>query len=92
MTFNCAEQYMMYCKALHFNDYATAAKVMETKEPSGQKKLGRRVVGFDPGQWDTVKLDVVVQGNISKFTSNTTKASLKRRLLATGDRLLVEVT
>lgn len=46
-TFNTAEQYMMYGKALLFKDYSTAIKILNTPSPYEQKSLGRMVSGFD---------------------------------------------
>ncbi|KAK2047497.1 DUF1768-domain-containing protein [Colletotrichum somersetense] len=87
ITFNCAEQFMMYCKAARFHDTARQARVLETKSPKEQKALGRATVGFSHESWDQVKSDVVVAGNIAKFGQNP---HLGRKLLSTGDRLLCE--
>ncbi|EJT73936.1 hypothetical protein, variant [Gaeumannomyces tritici R3-111a-1] len=87
LTFRCAEQFMMYCKAARFGDRETQRLVMATDSPKEQKRLGRAVDGFDDGGWDEVKSAVVVAGNMAKFGQN---APLGRALLATGDRLLVE--
>ena len=43
--------------------------------------------GFTDASWDEVKSAVVVAGTIAKFGQNP---KLKGKLLATGDRLLVE--
>ena len=87
--FSCAEQYMMYHKALYFKDEVTAENILNTKSPDKQKKLGRTVVGFDPNAWNEVKLDVVIQGNRLKFTQNQ---DLKELLLDTGKRILAEAS
>ena len=50
--FNCSEQAMMYYKGMFFGDTETAAKVMKTKEPRDQKKLGRAVKNFDRPSWE----------------------------------------
>jgi predicted NAD-dependent protein-ADP-ribosyltransferase YbiA (DUF1768 family) len=41
LKFNCAEQWMMYCKAAFFSDQISAAKIMESEDPAEQKKMGR---------------------------------------------------
>ncbi|KAK2018863.1 DUF1768-domain-containing protein [Colletotrichum eremochloae] len=87
ITFNCAEQFMMYCKAARFLDTARQARVLATKNPKEQKALGRETVGFTHESWDQIKSDVVVAGNIAKFGQNP---HLGRKLLSTGDRLLCE--
>ncbi|KAI9055964.1 hypothetical protein LZ554_000898 [Drepanopeziza brunnea f. sp. 'monogermtubi'] len=85
--FNCAEQFMMYCKAARFHDRTTQAKVLAASTPKEQKRLGKLVNGFDPESWDEVKSSVVLAGSIAKYEQNP---ELKDKLLATGERLLVE--
>ncbi|TVY12778.1 N-glycosidase [Lachnellula arida] len=87
MTFSCAEQFMMYCKAGRFHDKETQRRVLATTSPKEQKRLGKLTAGFTDASWDEVKSVVVVAGTIAKFGQN---AGLKGKLLATGDRLLVE--
>ena len=43
VTFTCAEQYMMYEKAMVFEDYDVVDKIMETSNPSEHKMFGRMV-------------------------------------------------
>lgn len=87
ITFSCAEQFMMYCKAGRFHDTKTQTKVMATDDPNIQKRLGKGVIGFSDSSWDMVKSEVVIAGNMAKFGQNP---KLKRKLMATGNRLLVE--
>ncbi len=87
ITFNCAEQFMMYCKAGRFRDKNTQRRVLATDSPKEQKRFGKLTVGFGDAYWDEVKSGVVVAGNMAKFGQNP---KLKRKLLVTGDRLLVE--
>ncbi|KFY12734.1 hypothetical protein V492_03699 [Pseudogymnoascus sp. VKM F-4246] len=89
ITFNCAEQFMMYCKAGRFNDRDTQRRVLATSSPKEQKHLGRQVNGFYDPRWDEVKSDVVIAGSIAKFSGNR---KLRGKLLATDDRLLVEAS
>lgn len=88
-TFNCAEQYMMYSKAVLFGDSKTAYDIMISTNPKEQKKLGRLVVGFDADQWNDVAQDVVYIGNEAKFTQNPT---LLKTLKSTGTKVLVEAS
>ncbi|KAF2141598.1 uncharacterized protein K452DRAFT_271209 [Aplosporella prunicola CBS 121167] len=88
-TFSSAEQYMMYRKAALFNDSGSQAAILRTHEPRKQKSLGRKVQGFDADKWDEVKLAVVEQGNLLRFSQNP---SLRAELLATGGRELVEAS
>jgi ribA/ribD-fused uncharacterized protein len=87
ITFNCAEQFMMYCKAGRFYDKETQGMILVTDSPKDQKRLGKLTAGFTDASWDEIKSEVVVAGNISKFRQNP---KLKRKLLATGSRMLVE--
>lgn len=88
-TFNCAEQYMMYRKALLFDDIETADKIMRVVHPGDQKRLGRRVKNFDPKIWDAVSREIVFHGNFCKFTQN---ADLLIKLLETGSTIIVEAS
>lgn len=85
----CAEQYMMYQKAILFNDPETAAKILKATEQKEMKALGREVRNFDPKTWNAHKSEIVVRGNILKFSQNP---ELKEFLLATGDKVLVEAS
>ncbi|KAF7551405.1 hypothetical protein G7046_g7727 [Stylonectria norvegica] len=87
ITFNCAEQFMMYCKAARFHDTKRQARILATDSPKVQKQLGKLTVGFSAESWDEVKSAVVEAGSMAKFSQ---KGHLQRKLLATGDRLLCE--
>jgi len=82
ITFNCAEQFIMYCKAGRFHDKETQRKVLAMTSPKEQKRLGKLTSGFSAESWDEVKSAVVLAGNIEKFGQNP---KLKGKLLATGD-------
>ena len=88
-TYNSAEQFMMASKARLFNDEETFQKIMEATEPNTCKYLGRQVKGFDSKEWDRVCYNIVLLGNYNKFTQNE---DLKKELLATGDKILVEAS
>ena len=59
----------MLCKALYFGDEESCKKIMETSDPSEQKKLGKGVQGFSDVEWDGVKSRVARVGNWYKFTN-----------------------
>src|SRR5690606_28669148 len=65
-----AEQYMMYHKAKLFGDDEKAREILKAHDPKTQKQLGRQVKGFDEQKWDDHKFDIVVQGNLLKFSQN----------------------
>ncbi|KAL8761955.1 MAG: hypothetical protein Q9184_001969 [Pyrenodesmia sp. 2 TL-2023] len=67
ITFTCAEQYMMYRKAILSRDFASASAILATPLPGQQKALGRKVRNFDAEAWERCKFEVVVEGNMYKF-------------------------
>lgn len=85
--FNCAEQFMMYCKAGRFHDSETQKLVLATCDPKEQKRLARLTKRFKTDSWDEIKSQVVVTGNMAKFSQDR---HLKSLLLGTGDRVLAE--
>jgi len=87
INFVCCEQWMMYSKALYFNDNETAELIMNAEEPKEHKKLGRLVKNYNDDKWLMVCNDIVYKGNYAKFTQNL---ELKEKLLNTGDKLIAE--
>lgn len=87
--FNCAEQFMMVCKASLFKDIKSVMKILQSMDPREQKKLGRNVRGFDVEVWAPVAKDLVYAGNLAKFTQN---ADLLRHLGNTSGCTLVEAS
>lgn len=87
MNFNCAEQFMMFSKAMLFEDINTASKIILTKNPREQKDLGRKVEGFDEKIWDKHKFEIVRIGNILKFSQDE---ELKEFLVSTDGLKIVE--
>jgi ribA/ribD-fused uncharacterized protein len=70
IVFNSAEQYMMYHKALLFNDKITADKILNASHPKDQKRLGRQVQNFKDDIWIQHCKKIVYNGNLLKFTQN----------------------
>ena len=68
--FITAEHYMMYHKAMIFNDIQIANKILNTVHPGAVKKLGRMVKDYDDKIWSQRRFDIVVQGNLLKFSQN----------------------
>jgi len=89
VTFNCAEQYMMYMKAKLFGDEAMAERILAAAEPREQKALGRKVKNFDQTKWEEHCQQIVYDGNYAKFTQNE---ALKQVLLSTVGTTLVEAS
>ncbi len=87
--YNCAEQYMMYRKAVLFGDTETAGRILAARTPREQKELGRNVRGFDKTLWEAHCKQYVYEANHAKFTQNP---HLLEILLATKRTTLVEAS
>lgn len=88
-TYNCTEQYMMYQKAILFNDMDIAQKILSSADPKEQKAFGREVKNFNPEKWNEACRDIVFEGNLAKYDQNK---RLKDILLATAGTTLVEAS
>lgn len=90
VTFQNCETYMMYYKAMLFNDIDVAGQILDSADdPKAVKALGRMVKAFDQSTWDQKKFEIVVNGNREKFGQN---ARLRELLLETKGRELVEAS
>lgn len=87
--YSTAEQYMMAQKALLFGDTEKYEKIMTASHPKQFKDLGRRISGFDETVWNRHKTDIVIKGNLAKFSQDP---ELRSFLLGTGERILVEAS
>lgn len=84
-----AEHFMMAGKARLFGDAEIVDRVLKARTPAEAKKLGRQVRGFDDVVWKGAAFELVVQGNLAKFSQN---AAMGDFLLRTGDKVLVEAS
>ena len=87
ITFTCAEQFMMCCKAMRFHDHTTAQLILASPSPKEHKRLGKPTTNFTAESWDEVKSAVVLAGSLAKFRQNE---KLRGKLMGTGERVLVE--
>lgn len=87
--YRTAEHYMMAEKARLFGDEAALAKVLRSRFPSEVKKFGREIAAFQEDVWCAHRFDIVVRGNLAKFSQNP---ALLEWLLATGDSVIVEAS
>lgn len=85
--FTSCEQYMMYHKAILFNDKEVAEQILNIKDVKKIKDLGRIVKNFDPKIWNEHKFNIVYNGNLLKFTQND---KLKVELLRYKGKTFVE--
>lgn len=87
INFTSMEQFMMYQKAVWFQDNGIAKKILGTEDVAKIKKLGRCVSGYDDRLWSGVRQIVVYEGLMAKFSQNE---ELRQALLDTGDAVLAE--
>jgi len=84
-----AEHWMMAAKARLFKDEQGRSAILAASSPGGAKAAGRKVQGFDEQMWERARFDLVVAGNMAKFTQNH---DLRAFLMATGSKVLVEAS
>lgn len=80
---------MMAEKARLFGDEASHRAIVQAPTPAEAKKLGARVGGFSEETWLQHRFDIVVRGNLARFTQNS---ELGEFLAKTGDQVLVEAS
>lgn len=85
--YSSMEQYMMYQKALLFNDSDIAGQILGTSNVGKIKALGRAVKNYNELMWSGQRQIIVYNGLLEKFSQNT---ALKEQLLATGQSILAE--
>jgi len=87
--FPTVEHYLMWRKAVLFDDGAVADRILDAPGPAAVKALGRQVRGFDPQVWERDRVGISVAGNVAKFRQNP---ELGDYLVGTGSRILVEAS
>ena len=87
--YKTAEHWMMAGKAKLFDDHHTFLKIIDAEKPGEVKTLGRLIQNFDQAKWDDAKYEIVLNGNIHKFSQHP---KLKEYLLNTGDRVIAEAS
>lgn len=87
VVFSSMEQYMMYQKAICFEDKNIATQILLTKDVSQIKALGRMVSGYDDNYWNGIRQIVVYKGLLAKFSQNE---NLKELLIGTETAILAE--
>jgi ribA/ribD-fused uncharacterized protein len=84
-----AEHFMMAEKARLFGDHQARMAILDTEHPSDARKIGRSVRAFNEVVWRQQRIDIVVRGNLAKFSQHE---SLREFLLSSGERVLVEAS
>ncbi|MGN0609820.1 MAG: NADAR family protein [Oscillospiraceae bacterium] len=85
--FTSMEQYMMYQKAILFNDTEIASQIMETSNVGKIKSLGRSVRNYNESRWNGMRQIIVYKGLLEKFRQNE---ELSAKLLSTDNNILAE--
>lgn len=84
-----SEQAFMWLKARYFEDDEVATKILGTSDPKRAKDLGKIVRGYNDSLWTVVRQGRMFEACLAKFSQNP---DLKKMLLDTGDRTLVEAS
>ncbi len=89
LTYATSEHYMMAEKARLFGDAAIREQIIAASSPGEAKQLGRQVADFDEVVWNERRFEIVVTGNLAKFSQHTAMGEF---LLQTGNKILVEAS
>lgn len=87
VSFSSMEQYIMYEKAVTFEDFKTAEKILKTQNTAMIKQYGRQVANYNDIIWNGIRQIVVYNGLFAKFSQNKT---LCENLGKTGSAVLAE--
>jgi ribA/ribD-fused uncharacterized protein len=85
-----AEHWMMAEKARLFGDERSLAAILAVHGPGDAKAKGRQIKGFSEATWGARRFEVVVQGNLHKFSQHP--ALLRYLLDGTAGQVLVEAS
>ena len=89
VTYATAEHYMMAEKARLFGDEEIRAQILAATNPGAVQALGRKVRGFKQETWEAHRYDIVLAGNVAKFSQDP---ALREYLAGTKNRVLVEAS
>lgn len=87
VSFSSMEQYMMYQKAIVFEDFKTAEEILRTQNVAIIKQYGRQVSNYNDVIWNGIRQIVIYKGLLAKFSQNET---LCDNLRNTGSAILAE--
>ena len=89
VNYTCAEQFMMASKARLLGDDSALSAILATDDPREQKRIGRQIRHFDHELWQQKCDNIVLQGNLAKFSQND---EMRLALIHTGQRRLAEAS
>ena len=85
--YSSVEQFMMYKKAICFQDVEKAQQILSTNDVALIKEYGRQVKGYNDSIWCGIRQMVVYQGLLAKFSQNNIFCN---KLLQTHNDILAE--
>lgn len=85
--FSSMEQFMMYQKAITFQDQTIAKEILQTRDSAKIKQMGRQVRNYNDHIWNGIRQIVVYEGLVAKFSQNE---ELKKQLKETKTAILAE--
>lgn len=85
--FNSVEQYMMYRKAILFEDSVSRNRILSTNDMAKIKQIGASVKNYNQKIWNGQRQLIAYQGLMAKFAQNDT---LRGRLFNTGSAILAD--
>ncbi|MCR5203133.1 MAG: TIGR02452 family protein [Lachnospiraceae bacterium] len=85
--YTSVDQYLMYQKALSFNDAEAAKRILAVNDPAVVRDFGRKVRNYDDELWKGKRQLILNDAIQMKFSQN---AGLQGMLINTGDALLAE--
>lgn len=85
--YSSMEQFMMYKKAIRFQDIEKAQQILSTNDVALIKEYGRQVKGYNDSIWCGIRQMVVYHGLLAKFSQNNI---LCNKLLQTQNDILAE--
>ena len=85
--YSSMEQFMMYKKAICFQDVEKAQQILSTNDVALIKEYGRQVKGYNDSIWCGIRQIVVYQGLLAKFSQNNI---LYNKLLQTHNDIFAE--
>jgi len=83
------EAYMMYCKAMFFQDPVTAQKILNEPDPYKCKQLGLEVSPYVDEAWAANRIRFVRRGLLEKARHHE---DVTNALIDSGERLIVEAS
>jgi predicted NAD-dependent protein-ADP-ribosyltransferase YbiA (DUF1768 family) len=80
---------MMYYKAVLFDDFVIAERILDIENPSAVRTLGRQVKNFDDAMWKKNREHIVYHANLLKFGTNPES---RKWLLDTEGKEIIEAS